>query len=140
MKRIIFLLLALVMCLSLCACGGNDAPSTPEAPEATEKTLETKDYVIGTWERNFTTSEDEDVRQVMEVYKGGTGKFFIYTVHNGLEKNGSFEASWEIRDDVLNFTYGGSIDVTLGLILDISAQPMTLTQVDDSNAIFVKVE
>lgn len=33
MKRIIFLLLALVMCLSLCACGGNDAPSTPEASE-----------------------------------------------------------------------------------------------------------
>lgn len=138
MKKIVSLLLFFVFCLSVCACSSEG--NNTQAPDATEETLETKDYVIGTWERNFTTSEDEYVRQVMEVYKGGTGKFFIYTVHNGLEKNGSFEASWEIRDDVLNFTYGGSIDVTLGLILDISAQPMTLTQVDDSNAIFVKVE
>ena len=35
MKKIIALLLALVMCLSLCACGGgNDTPETTEAPTA----------------------------------------------------------------------------------------------------------
>ena len=40
MKKAISLLLALVMCLSLCACGGgNDATQTPETPtEATEST------------------------------------------------------------------------------------------------------
>lgn len=129
MKQIISLLLALIMCLSLCACAG----------EETEPTLEMKDYVLGTWERNFTSSEGDDVRQVMEVYKGGTGKFFIYTVEKGLEKNGSFQAGWEIRDDVLNFTYGGSIEVTLGLVLNNSAQPMTLTQVDDATAVFTKI-
>ena len=37
MKKAISLLLALVMCLSLCACGGgNDAPNTPETTEATQ--------------------------------------------------------------------------------------------------------
>ena len=37
MKKAISLLLALVMCLSLCACGGgNDTPSTPDTTEATQ--------------------------------------------------------------------------------------------------------
>ena len=37
MKKAISLLLALVLCLSLCACGGgNDAPNTPETTEATQ--------------------------------------------------------------------------------------------------------
>lgn len=36
MKKVISLLLALVMCLSLCACGGgNDTPETTEAPTET---------------------------------------------------------------------------------------------------------
>lgn len=37
MKKTISLLLALVLCLSLCACsGGNDTPDTPETTEATQ--------------------------------------------------------------------------------------------------------
>lgn len=43
MKKTISLLLALVMCLSLCACsGGNDAPETTEEPK-------TNLNIIGTW-------------------------------------------------------------------------------------------
>lgn len=138
MKKVISLVLALLMCLSLCACGGNNAPEATETPTETQ-TIELKDCVVGTWERNFTTSDGEEVKQVIEAYKGGTGKFFIYTVENGLEKNGSFQASWEIRDDVLNFTCGSS-SVTLGLILDTDAKPMTLTRVDDTTAVFVQTE
>ena len=37
MKKTISLLLALVMCLSLCACGGSNS-DTPDTPETTETT------------------------------------------------------------------------------------------------------
>lgn len=50
MKKAISLLLALVVCLSLCACGGgNDAPKTTEAPNETtapEETIMTKDEML----------------------------------------------------------------------------------------------
>ena len=43
MKKTISLLLALVMCLSLCACGGgNDTPETTEAPTETTAPEEVK--------------------------------------------------------------------------------------------------
>lgn len=138
MKQIVSLILALALCLSLCACGGgNDAPQATDTPAETPP-LELKDYVLGTWERNFTTSDGQEIKQVIEVYKGGTGKFYIFTDKD--YESGYFQSSWEIQDDVLNFTYGGSISVTLGLILDTESQPMTLTQVDDNTAIFVKTE
>ena len=50
MKKAISLLLALVMCLSLCACGGgNDTPKTTEAPTETTvpvETVMTKDELL----------------------------------------------------------------------------------------------
>ena len=47
MKKTIALLLALVLCLSLVACGGgNEIPNTTEAPTEAEKT-DLK--IIGTW-------------------------------------------------------------------------------------------
>ena len=47
MKKALSLLLALVMCLSLCACGGgNDTPKTTEAPtEATEAQLSKEELI-----------------------------------------------------------------------------------------------
>lgn len=133
MKKALSLILALVMCLSLCACG-NGSNTTDTLTET--QTLELKDCVIGTWERNFTSSEGNAIRQVIEVYQGGTGKFSYYVVGNGTEKDGSFPATWEIKDGVMNFKYGFA---PLGYLLDSSAQPMTLTQVDDANVIFVKI-
>lgn len=50
MKKAISLLLALVMCLSLCACGsGNDTPETTEAPTETtapEETVMSKEEML----------------------------------------------------------------------------------------------
>ena len=69
MKKAISLLLALVMCLSLCACGGgNDTPATTEAPTTTtpattvpestapietEPQYETVEITMDNWEDYF---------------------------------------------------------------------------------------
>jgi len=126
MKKVLSMILAFVLCLSLCACGKNGGTDS----SAESQSLEVKDYVIGTWERCFTNSKGQNVKQTIEIYKGGTGKFLIYS-----DREYSYVANWEIKDDILNFTY---TMITLGLILDTTADPMTLTQVDDDTAVFRK--
>lgn len=134
MKKIIALLLVAVLCFSLVACGGGDDTQISNNASSEPDVTELKDYAIGTWERSFTTSTGENIKQVMEIYKGGTGKFFIYS-----NNDGTFPATWEIQDDVLNFTYSSPVTATYGFTLDTEGGLLTLTRVDDSSAIFTKI-
>ena len=52
----------------------------------------------------------------------------------------NYNATWEINDDVLNFTYGSIAPVTLGFELDVSANPNTIVRVDDKTVIYEKFE
>ncbi|MBE7016362.1 MAG: hypothetical protein E7417_06065 [Ruminococcaceae bacterium] len=108
MRKIIALLLAVIMCLSLVGCSEEKQNTNNTSTEQ-----DIKDCVIGTWERSFTTSTGEDVKQVMEIYKGGSGKFFIYS-----NNDGTFPATWEIQDNVLNFTYSSPVTAPFGFTLD----------------------
>ena len=85
MKKTISLLLALVLCLSLCACGGgNDAPAT-EAP--TEKTMDKNDTsnYVGEWENEFYR---------LTITKGGVGRYSNYDKEQ-------YDLNWEVKDEVL---------------------------------------
>ena len=85
MKKAISLLLALVLCLSLCACGGgNDAPAT-EAP--TEKTMDKNDTsnYVGEWENEFYR---------LTITKGGVGRYSNYDKEQ-------YDLNWEVKDEVL---------------------------------------
>lgn len=62
MKKVIFLLLALVMCLSLCACGGNS--NTPETTEATQ-TPTTEATQAPTTEATEAPTEPETIELVI---------------------------------------------------------------------------
>ena len=144
MKKVVVLILAVVICVALVACGGkieaqsennvSQITSSVVADSSEQDVIELKDYAIGTWERHFTTSDGEEVTQVMEIYKGGTGKFIIYS-----NNDGTFHATWETQDDVLNFTYSSPVTATYGFILDADSEVITLTRVDDSTVIFTKV-
>lgn len=74
MKKLIALVLALVICFSLCACGSST--SKEEGSTSIEK-----DY-IGTW-------QTEDGETVFSVYEGGIGSF------NG--PGNKFSFTWEIK-------------------------------------------
>ena len=119
MKKLFALCLALAMLLPLCACGGKTS----------------KEEMIGTWERKVNGDSGDTIKQVIEVYEGGTG-LYHYESEN-THKHGSFDATWEMKDGVLNLTY---TFVTRGFSIDTSTQPMTLTDVGDSSAVFYKVE
>ena len=85
MKKALSILLVLVMCLSLCACGGGkDAPAT-EAP--TEKTMDKNDTsnYVGEWENEFFR---------LTITKGGVGRYSNYDKEQ-------YDLNWEVKDEVL---------------------------------------
>jgi hypothetical protein len=78
MKKALSLILALVLCLSLCACGGNEP----------KKAL--KDTVLGTW----SGSDEYGHSIVMTLYPGGTTDYKM--------DDDNWAATWEITDDIIN--------------------------------------
>ena len=79
MKKAISLLLALVMCLSLCACGGgNDTPKTTEAPTETTPDY-TEELTFGLWKKvlmnRATLMFNEDGTGTMSFFNGGSNTF-----------------------------------------------------------------
>ena len=88
MKKAISLLLALVMCLSLFACGGgNDTPETTEA--STDAVFDKNDSsnYIGTWETEHSR---------LTINKGGIGRYELLT-----QNAGHYDLNWEVKDEVL---------------------------------------
>ena len=107
MKKALSLILALVLCLSLCACGGNKA------------TL--KDY-SGKWVREEWTNATTGavVNVTVYLYEDGT---FKKEVNNTIDGYKEYQGSWEIEKetivlntlkivegtDTLNFDENGNI-------------------------------
>ena len=94
MKKTISMLLALVLCLSLCACGGgNETPNTTETPETTETPTDAamdkndSSNYIGTWETEHSR---------LTITKGGVGRYEMLS-----ENEGHYDLNWEVKDEVL---------------------------------------
>lgn len=88
MKKAISLLLALVLCLPLCACGGES--NTPETAEAhTDAVMDKNDSsnYIGTWETEHSR---------LTITKGGVGRYEMLT-----QNSGYYDLNWEVKDEVL---------------------------------------
>ena len=85
MKKALSLILALVMCLSLCACGGNKA------------TL--KDY-SGKWVREEWTNTKTGavVNVTVHLYEDGTYK---EEVNNSIDGYQEYQGTWEIEKDTI---------------------------------------
>ena len=98
MKKIIALLLAIVMCLSMCACG------------TTGKNM--KDSIVGTWKYYYELTEasvyyenvGDKCVQTIELYKGGTGRIYWYN-ETADHEGSNVPLTWEIKDDIVNITY-----------------------------------
>ena len=90
MKKIIALFLAVILCFSLCACGGEK-----------EKEM-TPDDVVGTWILEESDSQIIPFPHVrLDLYKGGTGE-----AHNEKEKTTSYyPVKWEIVDGTIVISY-----------------------------------
>lgn len=108
MKRAIALTLALVLCLSLCACGGTDPSSsndTSESATGESSTDELKQYT-GIWSTSTTALYlyEDGVALFVEDQSGDTSLMTTDATH--------FSGTWDIRDGYIIFyhekTYGST--------------------------------
>lgn len=100
MKKVISLLLALVLCLSLCACGGgNETPNTTEAPTEAKK-IDLK--IIGTWKTDPSYND-----YVLVINDDNTGSL---SVDGGTE---SLTWTYDEATCTLTLTKANSPDTTL---------------------------
>ena len=116
MRKLTILLLAAALALSLVDCGGGGSQSTVD--EST---------ITGTWEGVFESKDKDDdtITQTLELYKGGTGK--LTSVHSNGESDNTFSGTWELKDDVLNFSY---LSTTMGYEIKTSDNQMSLTNLE----------
>ena len=125
MKKTITLLLILVVCLSLCACGSNtNDVSEPQGSDQSSETVaapvetpaseeKTEDLYIGTWEwKDFDEQGPSNGVTHMELYAGGTGKGTNST-HKGTDSY--YPITWEINGDVINITASNTPKVGMKL-------------------------
>lgn len=121
MKKIVALILALTMCLSLCACGG---------------TAKTEDAIIGTWEYNFKLKETgaagkkgDDYQQKLELYSGGTGKLEYNNLTSG-EDHGNPSLTWEVEENIVNITFQSGFGGVVGLTYDATNDTLSRSDAD----------
>ena len=123
MKKLITLLLATVLTLSLAACGGGS--DTSSGGESSQITVD-ESTITGTWEGVFESEDKDDtITQTLELYKGGTGK--LTSVHSNGESDNNFSGTWELKDDVLNFSY---LSTTIGYEIKTSDNQISLTNLE----------
>ena len=119
MKKILLFVLSLMLCLLVCGCKGI-----------------ANDDVIGTWYGEYTSPDDGVVRKrTLEIYKGGTGHMETYDVEES--ENYKFDGTWEIADDILNYSY---LSTTTGYEIKSVNGIYTLTQIDKPYIVLEKKE
>lgn len=100
MKKILALLLAAIMCVSLVACGNDTTSKEENETVNTESTAQDSigGLCVGTWEWDFKASESNDWGvETMELFKGGTGK----GTNSMCSEGEYYPLTWEVKDDVL---------------------------------------
>ena len=90
MKRVFSLLLVLVLCLSLCACGGTKEATTEPKLDKNE----TMNY-IGVW---------ESAHMRFTIEKGGVGRYELPG-----NRSGYYDFTWEVKDEIVIITIKGQV-------------------------------
>lgn len=123
MKKLLALLLAIIMCISLIACGNNTASIEESETVNTESTAQDNisELCIGTWKWDFKNSESNDWGvETMELFKGGTGKGT-----NSMHSNGQYyPLTWEVKDGILVVSFEAD---PLSCAFEVDVEQMTST-------------
>ena len=144
MKKALSLILALVLCLSLCACGGNAGDEPQKQTEESKEALSSEDF-IGSWECEYTSDVDnsfvslgDSITARIEIYEAGIAKI-IATNTTKEKEHENYSATWEIKDDCyIRITFTAAVEVTRAYKIDVSGAVYTLTQIDKPERVYYK--
>lgn len=143
MRKAISLFLALTMCLSLCACGGNEEsevvetnqPQNTQTSESVPQQAFTADDVVGIWtlELPFKQGGKGIPSFQMDLHEGGTGEG--YQKKDGeIDKSQMNLLKWEIKDDVLVISYEAD---PVSWTFEVSEDKTHITELTSENS-FIK--
>lgn len=119
LTRIAALLVALVLVLSLCACGGSDAPTEPSTEPSTEPATEpsttetpteppvlTDDALVGTWRVDLDVTEmlNMTMAQSLGMETVDTGVSFIIPMLFTFNADGTYTLNTDEADFTASFT------------------------------------
>lgn len=128
MKKYIALVLALVMCLSLCACGGTQTSSE-----------DSNNMLVGTWTCKREAGQDNVSlahTKTIELYEGGN--CYCYDLATNDQEYNNLSGKWVLEDDILTITL--STGAVKGYVLHTATTPFSLTMQMDASIILVKNE
>ena len=134
MKKALSLILALVLCLSLCACG------------AKESGINTTN-LLGSWQCTYPSEIDaitlgvgDIITETIELYEAGIAKVLRTNTTKGEDLAG-FPATWEIYDDCyIRVKYTTSTEITLAYKVNVVDSVYTLTQIDKPDRVLSKIK
>ena len=130
MKKLFALILAVVMCFCLVACGGDDT-NTDKNNEAQQETTDSNPKenqninFVGSWKGSCNGNEDY---VTIVINEDGTG-----TITEGKEEPYSIrDFNWEVKDGmfIANFLEGGYLDFTINTVDGV-------TQLNYENGIYI---
>ena len=115
MKRILLMVLALAVGLSLCACESYEITTTAAETQTTSAAAQdvlTDEQVVGIWEwQDYEERGPLNGVMHMELYEGGTGK----GTNNLLKGDSYYPIVWEIKGEVINISASNAPIVGLKL-------------------------
>ena len=130
MKKLLALILAAALALSLVACGGGDGTED----------IDLNDVAVGTWKGEYTvekgsvfTPAGTRMIMILEIYQGGTGRLerYLYDKYEDGEPNTSNPGTWEVTDGALNFTENSIGNSPLGFAFDMEQETLTSFSIDN---------
>lgn len=119
--------LALVMVISLTACGGSGEQKDTSKDTSTTETIE--NAIIGSWKIESGKSMGNEY---ITFYEGGTGK----ATNSSLEDGSYYPFTWEIKGNIVNLTEELNGGTTTGL----KYENDKLVGVDENKATYIRGE
>ena len=124
MKKILSFTLAIVMCLSLCACGGNGG--TAQSEDTTEEIdKNSTETYVGAWA--YDTGKGNVI--TYHFNKGGIGYY-----EQATKENAKWEFTWEVKDGVV-VTTRNAIGTTFLESFELNDEDGALYQVSEGTPV-----
>lgn len=135
MKKTLALLLALVLMLSLCACGGEKVEETTNQQTA-QKTDETQANDV--LDKNDTSNYYgiwETEHWCLDLKKGGVGRY-----EPTYDRSGYYDMEWEVKDEVLVVRFSGFGGMEFKAVLELNDDASALIVIQEGFPAYVEGE